>query len=258
MEQFEKALEFEQRFWIAVLRDHSQFILDSLSPKEKKEIKRAKHFLHLFEQLDSAEGLKDLTTSYESAIELRKFKLHLLRRLLTEKFDFHLTPTFINHMVNEVEEYLRILPYLMDGKEPPTLHPLHHHLLWLPDASGHAVGIRSNLDGTEKDLFEKSQYFGNQFEDFYIKAIELAGYLRTHLSEFPALSRFNKQVELEINLFMNFLHEIEELGLSKEMLSTLNPLLANHMYREECYYLTKLAQVSEVEDPKCSPIRKMD
>lgn len=36
---------FEQTFWLPILRDHSQFILDSLSPREKHEVKRAKKFI---------------------------------------------------------------------------------------------------------------------------------------------------------------------------------------------------------------------
>ncbi|TCS93433.1 DUF2935 family protein [Hazenella coriacea] len=32
-------ISFEQKFWLPILRDHCQFILDSLSPRESKEIK---------------------------------------------------------------------------------------------------------------------------------------------------------------------------------------------------------------------------
>lgn len=195
------------------------------------------------------DSLHDLKTSYKAAVKLRKFKLHLLRRLLTEEFAFNLTPTFLNHMLNELDEYLRILSCLLKGKVPPLLHPLHHHVLWLPDASGHATGIEERLDGVEKKLIEKSRMFTKHFNAFYIKAVELAGYLRTHLKRFPALSRFNREVEWELILFQNFLQEIEELSLSKKALSTIAPLLADHMYREECYYLHKLSSLGSENAP---------
>ncbi|SEM92278.1 DUF2935 domain-containing protein [Lihuaxuella thermophila] len=252
MHSFTETVQFEQSFWLHILRDHCQFILDSLSPREKEEVKTAKCLRQLFKDI-IRDSPHDLKASYKAAHKLRKFKLHLLRRLLTEEFAFNLTPTFINHMVNELDEYLRILCFLLKGKVPPPLHPLHHHLLWLPDASGHATGIEQRLDGVEKKLIEKSRMFTKHFNAFYLKAIELAGFLRTHLKRFPALSRFNREVELEIILFQKFLEEIEELSLSKKALSTIAPLLADHMYREECYYLHKLSQVSEVSPPPCSP-----
>lgn len=257
MKTLEQMILFEQRFWLPILRDHCQFILDSLSPTEKNEVKSAKALLHVFDDLvktfSHPSPALDLNYSYRAAKKLRKFKLHLLRRLLTDEFAFHLSPTFINHMLNEIDEYLRILSYFLKGEEPPLLHPVHHHLLWLPDAAGHAVGIETKLDGVEKNLRERSRYFIRQFEAFYIKAVELAGYLRTNLKQFPALSKFNKDVELEIILFQKFLQELEEMSLSKEVLSTLLPLLPDHMFREECYYLYKLSQVSEVKKPDCSP-----
>jgi hypothetical protein len=160
-------------------------------------------------------------------------------------------------MLNELEEYLRILSCLLAGKKPLPMHPMHHHLLWLPDAAGHAEGLRINTDSVEKKIIEKQHKFKETFNAFYIKAVELTGYLRTNLQQFPALSRFNRDVELEIILFQAFLKELVDMGLTKELLGTFAPLLADHMYREECYYLHKLAQVSEVTMPNCSPFSNL-
>jgi hypothetical protein len=56
-------------------------------------------------------------------------------------------------------------------------------------------------------------------------------------------------------LFMEFLKELEEMGLTREILGALMPLMADHMAREECYYLTKLSWVSEVKTPICDPAK---
>lgn len=247
---------FEQTFWLPVLRDHSQFILDSLSPREEHEVKQANRFYKSFNELIINEIFLDLESSYRIAKKLRNFKLHLLERLLTDQIAFHLPPTFINHMVNEVDEYLRILKCFINRRNPSLGHPLHHHLLWLPDASGHADGVLKNFDGVEKNLIMKGNEFKEKFEDYYIKAVELAGYLRTHLKTFPALEHFNSEVELEMVLFQKFLEELEEMSLDKMMLGTLDPLMADHMYREECYYLTKLSQVSNIKPPTCTTTPK--
>ncbi len=91
-------------------------------------------------------------------------------------------------------------------------------------------------------LKKKSDSFTKHFEQFYLKAIELTGYLRTNLQTFPALKKMNKDVKLEIQVFQTFLKEIEELEISSQMLSTFSTLMADHMMREEMYYLKKLEQ----------------
>ncbi|WP_243648731.1 DUF2935 domain-containing protein [Hazenella coriacea] len=57
-------------------------------------------------------------------------------------------------------------------------------------------------------------------------------------------------------LFQGFLNELEELSLSKEAISALDPLLPDHMFREECYYLHKSAQGSKIHPPSCQPFPK--
>ena len=43
--------------------------------------------------------------------------------------------------------------------------------------------------------------------------------------------------------------------LNNEMLSTFSPLMADHMMREECYYLMKVAEASNTEKPNCDPTK---
>lgn len=246
---FYKSALFEHQFWLRVLGDHSRFIHDSLYPSAKEDIEKATQFIHIFDQYLAQAGqqnestMRSFTTRVEeSVIQLKAFKLSIIRRHITGQMQIHLTPSFVNHMVNELEEYQRILGYLKEGKTPPIFHELHHHLLWLLDASGHAGAIDDRLDGVERRLKEKSQTFTKHFDDFYLKAVELTGFLRTNVHKFPSLARFNKDVEIEMNLFKTFLHELEEMELNAESLGILSPLMADHMAREEQYYLTKLAQ----------------
>jgi hypothetical protein len=247
VDNLKEILDYEQHFWLHVLRDHCQFILEALAPTEEKEIYKAQELYASFDNLYHHHS-HDLSAVYQAVCKLRKFKLHLLKRLLTEQISFHLTPTFINHMVNELDEYMRILDCFQRNKVPKHLHSLHHHLLWLPDAAGHATALNQNTDGVEKEWLAKTAYFTEQFEAFYLKAIELAGYLRTNCMHFPALSRFNQDVELQMKIFQNFLKEVEEMTTNKTLLGTIAPLMADHMYREERYYLDKLAQAKAVEE----------
>ena len=91
--------------------------------------------------------------------------------------------------------------------------------------------------------------------NFILKAIELTGYLRTMRTQYPALSKFHADVNMEMTIFMSFLKEVEELGLSEELLSRLNPLVPDHMFREECYYLFKLSLNGAAPAPNCDPAK---
>lgn len=254
---FQSAAKFEHRFWLQVLGDHGRFIRDALAPSEKKEIDTATYFIYTFDRLLQSVEATDLVQlskkADEEAKKIRDFKLGLIEKMLIGKITIQFTPSFINHMVNEVEEYIQVLGYLKKSQTPPIFHELHHHLVWLLDAAGHAGAISDHLDRTEKQLKEKSDTYTKHFEDFYIKAVEMAGYLRTNLSSFPALERMNSEVSLEMQLFMGFLEELEEMELNDKVLSAIAPLMADHMYREECYYLTKVAESTGIQAPNCDP-----
>ncbi|MDQ6422214.1 DUF2935 domain-containing protein [Paenibacillus sp. LHD-117] len=252
---------FEHRFWLQILGDHSRFIYNALSPKELIDIRRAAQFITMFDTLlkqarEQSVSLSEMNgKGLEAATQLRAFKLELLDRQLLGKVTVAMSPSFFNHMVNELEEYLRVLNSLLEGKGVPTFPSLHHDLLWLPDAAGHAGAIAADLDGVEKRLIEQSQKFEKHFNQYYLKAIELAGYFRTMREQYPALRKFHSDVNLEMAVFMTFLKEIEELELTEELLSRIDPLMPNHMFREECYYLRKLFENGDIKEPDCDPAK---
>lgn len=262
LSQFLKSASFEHQFWLQVFGDHARFIHDSLYPSKHEDIELARAFIHTFDQLLSQskslteQNVISFTNQVEEVVDnFKEFKLVIIRRHITGESGIHLTPTFLNHMVNELEEYQRVLSYLKEGRVPPIFHELHHHLLWLADAYGHSGTINDELDGVEKRLKEKSHEFTKHFEQFYLKASELTGYLRTNVHSFPALEKFNNDVEVEIKLFQTFHHELEEMELSHTVLSTFSALMADHMYREECYYLMKLAESRNTTPPNCDPTK---
>ena len=222
MMHLEKKAGFEHRFWLQILGDDSRFIHDALAPVERKNIKIASQFIQIFDTLLGKANSDDISQlaviAEEETEKFRSFKLNLIEKHLLGKIKIHLSPTFINHMVNELEEYLRVLKHFKSNQNSPIYHELHHHLVWLLDAAGHAGAISSNFDQVEKRLKEKSDQYPKHFEDFYLKAVEMAGYLRTNLSTFPALEKMNVDVNLEMKLFKHFLHELEELELSAQAL----------------------------------------
>lgn len=252
---------FEHRFWLQILGDHARFIYNALSPNEMKDIQLAMEYINHFDVLLQQSRMKEVVLSefnkqaFAAVESLRTYKLDLLDRLLIGGLKIGLTPTFINHMLNELDEYINILTNLLEGNPVPKFSSLHHDLLWLPDAAGHAASIAMDLDSVEKRLIKKSEKFEKHFNAFYLKAIEMTGYFRTMRKHYPALSKFHEDVNMEMVVFMAFLTELEEMGLSEELLSRINPLVPDHMYREECYYLLKLSQSGSVQPPNCDPAK---
>jgi hypothetical protein len=252
---------FEHQFWLQIMGDHGRFIFNALAPNETNDIKLAQQFIVRYDQLleearKQNTNLKEINyQALQVTAEFRNFKLELLRKMLLGSITFRLPPTFINHMLNELEEYMLILNALNAGKPVPLYNPLHYDLVWLSDSSGHAGSIAAGLDRVETALIRKSTEFEKHFNDLYLKATQMAGYMRTMLNDFPAFHKFHQDVDMETSLFLKFLQELEELEIKSEVLDIITPLMPDHMAREECYYLTKLAQLGVVPAPQCNPAR---
>ena len=253
----------EHRFWLQIMGDHSRFIFLTLAPTESEFIITAQEFIILFDQLLeqshkqlSNTELEELNRkAYEATYRLREFKIELLSMTLTSDLKTHLTSTFFNDMLNELEEYLFILNSLMNGQNP-LFHPIHYHMLWLTDAIGHAASISATLDLVEKDMIDMACRYELQFQDLNTKALMMNGYLRTQIGNFPSLERLNEQAANSISNFLEFLENLRDQRMDARILGTLMPLMADHMAREECYYLWKLSQsTSNIRKPSCDPGR---
>ena len=251
---------FEHHFWLQILGDHSRFIFHALSPKETAYINKSKEFIKLFDTLleksHTTLSTHDLSMlnndAYKAAMELREFKLMLLAKSIADKIDVSLPPTFFNHMVNELDDYLFILNSLIKNKIRKETD-IHLHLLWLSDGAGHAGAIASRLDATEKELVIKSNLYEKEFTNLYLKSIEINGYTRTGLYDFQALRKLNESANEKMTHFKEFLKELEEGVKQKKIIGILTPLVTDHMFREECYYLTKLSMVTSIKEPNCDP-----
>jgi len=117
---------YEHRFWLQVLGDHGRFILNTLSPTEVEKIASASYFIQIFDELlaEARKPLNELEVelltqrAQQYALEIREFKLQLIREHLIGNIKIELPPTFINHMVNEVEEYLRVIHWILNREIP--------------------------------------------------------------------------------------------------------------------------------------------
>jgi hypothetical protein len=254
---------FEHRFWLQVLGDHSRFIFFSLAPTETEYILLAQEFILLLDKLleeavhtKSENELVELNQkAYEATLRLREFKLELLSMSLASNLKIQLPPSFINDMVNELEEYIYILNNIRNN-DTVFVHPIHYHMLWLSDAVGHAASIEAELDFVEADLIDQASRYKQQFQDLYLKALIMNGYLRTEIETFQALIRLNEQAATAILSFTEYLDSLRDKRTDHKVLGTLMPLMADHMSRESCYYLWKLSySTPTIRRPDCDPTR---
>lgn len=244
----------EIEFWTHIMRDHGVFQYTSLAPTETESINTAFYFMNLFSRLNSEArsnkvNIDNLVSSSKTAVmQFIEFKKYMLTRLMNCNIQLQMTPSFLNHMINEALEFLHVLN-LEDGTTPynKTLENMRLHKMWLPDASGHANTVATSLDAAESAYVKEANEFAKKFDKLFKKANEMYNlYERTGL-ENGVLRHFNEQVTITLSNFIGFLEMLEELKDECSLLSsgTFTTLKPNHMMREEGYYVYKIKEISE-------------
>lgn len=266
MADYEAVSRFEHLFWLQIMKEHSEFLSLAI-PCEARSLRQQAD--HLADELDrllltarSMQGSQDsrwATFAFEaqSTVEnLGTFKLNLLAMMLRREIVLDLTPTFVNHMVNELEDYLTILHFLSKGQTPLAKSPVPLHLLWLKDGEGHARHIAYNLDYTNSELIHEAQSFADVFLRHFSEATEYRGFSRTCLDHYPSLQRFNLLAAENMQDFCDYLESLRDLLGNASALGSLRVAIIDHMLREACYYLRKLHHADPtVPEPKCDPTR---
>ncbi len=260
----EANLRFELNFWLQIMGDHARFIKTSLLADNSNLVMVATNFIQLFDKfLDKirqgngiepgGELINEIT---DGVISFREFKRELLSDRLRNLPVTSLAPTFYNHMLNKLEGFLAVLTIgRPEGLAKENV--LGEHLLWTLDASGHAAALASDLDKVEYALRAEAGFFLTRFDGLYIKAVELTGLYRSNPPAVQSvLESYNFEIVKVIQDFMGYLEELKEKVLKDRVLSRLSPLIPDHMYREECYYLHKIARFQPgMLKPDCDPGR---
>lgn len=240
-------------FWTGIMRDHAEFLLMSLSSRETEPVRMAQYFKSIFLDLNAeAKALINTKDGLASAnlakktepvlIKFIEFKKLILRRLLQCNIEIGFPPSFINHLINEAMEFMRDLNAIQ--LEPSNLNPVEEmiqlHKIWLPDAAGHAASIASDLDPVEFNYIMEAEEFKKTFNHLFLKANELGIMLERTGHANGALMWFNMEVEIRLSTFICFLEKIRELRETCRILGTINPLIPDHMIREEKFFIANI------------------
>lgn len=251
---------FEHRFWLRIMLDHLYIILNALNFRETEERITAQSMIRTYNEMLgrvwdtlSDPQLKQLNEdAYKATQEIRKYKLHLLKRQLMGDISIAISSDLTNRLAIEADFYLDILnTFLQDIKY--VIQPVPLHLLWLYDAAGHAVDIANGFNFSNTELKNKTISYQKDFMFLYIRAAEMKGFFRTGMNDFAAFDQFNEDVNSRLTEFTEFFVELNFKLIKGKVPTTVTPTMLDHMYREECYYLTQLSKVSKIRPPVCDP-----
>lgn len=237
----------EHKFWLQILGDYARFLSESLQNDENQANQSANDFIHLFDHLledlhvqsDGNTHLIIHEKAYDAAYRFYESNLSLLNLTLSKRSKTLLLPSSLNSNLDAIEEYLSIIPVLMQNKEPLE-HSLHYHLIWLPILLIRVSNLQSSLDYGEHSSFSQTSNFINEFQILSSKSSLIRGYLRSGLRNFAALDRFNEQIMLLLTEFKEFISNLRDQCSDNKILGTMTPLMVDHVYRIACYYLQKL------------------
>ena len=247
-------MKAELLFWLGIMRDHAVFQMSALASTERQALAAAQFYQSFFQRMyrriergnDSPAMRNEIQQGLAGFIQ---FKTDLVKGLLTCDLAMNMTPSFIDHMINEAMEFETYLTRQMPLYEPLeyALMLIDQHRIWLSDAAGHAASIAAELDANEALLIGEAQQFQDVFNKLTQKAAELQPMLkRTGLND-GALMLLSEEATQWICKFIDYLQKIKDLrSCCKAMaMGTLIPLVPDHMMREERHYLHIIKQYSQ-------------
>lgn len=166
---------YEDIFWLQVLGDHMRIFIGTLEAKEKDLLAEAKELRDKLDELLLDARVKNLDQDdvARTVEKVRKYKLTMISLRTMNQVGLNLPPFFPSHMLNELEEYEKIIR----GAE--TTDIIGQHKLWLNDAVGHVDSLISDLDITEKIRKKELKGLMKKFECLYQTTLETKGFTRT-------------------------------------------------------------------------------
>lgn len=256
-----KMNDADNQFWLQVMGDHARFILDALSYREAAEIESAKQMIPLLDgllararEIKTEQQRKELNEqAYRAVQDFRRYVLLLIRRQLSEKIILSLRPSFLNHIVNDAEQHLDALGAYMRNKVP-VFDAASISMVWLTNMYVNALTMSDGLDATAFNEHKAgAMLLAQSFLDLYFKAFVINGLRRSGLDDFPSLRGFTEDVLIKMQEFAEYIVDLTALMEKKKILGNLTILYLDNMYRQLCYYLTKLSMVSHIKPPVCDP-----
>ncbi|MGE5486137.1 MAG: DUF2935 domain-containing protein [Ignavibacteriales bacterium] len=227
------------KFWLRILRDHTVFIFDNLGPAEQAAICQARALQAAFERL-LAQAPVNPAEAATATVSLIEFKRSLLQRLLNCQITIHLQASDLNHMINEAQEFLRVLGCIAPIQGPVPVHVLHLLRLWIPDAGGHSSMLYHVLDSNESRLVRELRRFEKEFSMLYLKVIGKTEMFDRLRACFPSICHTAEEGAGLVRSHIDFLEQLGGLIGGCRVETTGSAAMVDHMIAEETHFLAHL------------------
>jgi hypothetical protein len=160
-----------------------------------------------------------------------KVKFKLLEDVEACKLFTQLYPSLLEHVLEEAVHYLAQLEKLQEGIDiHATSDLINVEAFWNHVMEEHSYFIRGLLDPSEKELFDISNEFANEFEMLTKEASDM-----THLSQ--DLSALTARTIKSVAALRDFKAEATNGLIHCKIKAIILPLLADHVLREANHYL---------------------
>lgn len=258
----------EHLFWLEVLQDHAYFVRDHLSVSEAEYVRTSQQYIYLFGELITLLNSIPRKSLYYDEVMITfakrawpvvkgyfEFEGNLQSLRIDNKVNLNLSPTYLNGTLAENQEYLRILTFLVQGKEPVPLPLADLMDLWLEDQLGHVLLFEDLLDPIELIATKQAEAYINRYQAFIIQNRHLKGYLRFKEPNFARQREFANDVGQTTIEMSKFIYSMVIKYKENKLLNKTTLRFLEHHFPETCYFIKKLSYYApglSDEASKCS------
>ena len=234
-------MQTEHAFWLHILEDHIHFMKDALLDTEQSWKttldKQLTDWKHLYDSM--SENVEYAQHALNWSKELHRIKRDLLYGRVTNTVEIRLKPTFISHMIRELNIYIFILEEYIESGKVPKLVNIDHHDTWALDAHGHLQILLNHIDPVEDLIRKRVKESKGELHSIWMKTLEFMDYIR-QIGEFEGLKQLDLEAIDGTKRYLALISELTDLYDKELIESDLTTRMLNHMYDEQSYYLKKL------------------
>lgn len=251
------------RFFLQILGDNALIVYNAFSPQEKELSPKFKVLADKFDALaqranqnPTAQQTAQINRdAYQSALNLRKYLLDVMKLFLTTRFYIALKPIMLNLFIDETEKYMGFLNDFLNQKAP-VFNLLSEEIFWLPVFSVQNRYIADNLGYYQEQTRTNTQHLAHYLTNYAAFSTELQGLTRTGIDDFPMLKQHHIAVMELLGTYYTFLSNIIELVQQRKLQGSMSLLYLDHARRKLCFFFKNAASSLDIKAPDCDPYSK--
>ncbi|MGG1676762.1 DUF2935 domain-containing protein [Neobacillus sp. NRS-1170] len=237
----------ENKFWLRIMKEHSYFLGEGFSRKDRQLIQQTDRFYHYFEEQEkrayqtpnNVTAVRKLNEdSIQLVLGLRNFKRNLLIMIINCQVMGFNFPLLVDHTAREAEYFMRTLKKFNEGILDPIQDAIiKENVFWLKIMMEHSRFIASLLDQSERNLVKAALKFGDDFEVLLNQARDVESMLYKKKPTYPIIGKLNKDSETAAHEIRAFKQAGLDFIKNCQIKNVIDPLLADHVVREADHFL---------------------